>query len=150
MNDCRCSTRQGQDGLGLLDVVVGMALMAVAVLAAAQLVMDTNNMRQTIEIQRLVSDHLDSQLKQVEVTSFPTIQTAHDGRGFPVESPNGLRLEAPQGDPDGLPGLVSIEVPDPPGNPDQLVRVTVEVEWADRSGTHRQSRSALVSSVGGL
>lgn len=142
--------RQGQEGLGLLDVVIGMALMAVAIMAAAQLVMDTNNMRQTIDIQRLVSDHLDSQIKQAEVTPFAEILVNHQNRGFEVSSADGLILQAPQGDPDGLPGVVVVEVPDPPNDAGELLNVVVSIAWSDRRGTHAQSRSTLISRVGGL
>lgn len=140
--------RRRQEGLGLLDVVVGMALLAVAVMSAAQLVLDTNNMRRTIDIQRLVSDTLDSELKRIEVTPFAEIVATHQDRAFEVASQDRLILQPPQGDPDGLPGMVIVDIPEPPGDASALLNVHVEIEWSDRGGTHRNTRSTLISHVG--
>ncbi len=135
-------------GYGLLDLVVGAALLAVAVMAAAQLVLDTNNMRQSIEIQRLVGDRLDEELKMVESASFATIFDDHHQRGFSLEDER-IRLQAPQGDPDGLPGHVEVLVPDPPNDPSSLLEARVEVQWSDRTGTHERQFRQLVSRFAG-
>ena len=47
---------------------------------------------------------------------------------------------APPGDPDGLPGLVTVTVPDPPNLPNELLDVTVRVDWFDSGAQYFVAR----------
>ena len=60
-----------------------------------------------------------------------------------------MRLTAPPGDPDGLPGLVTGTVPDPPGDAVELLLVTVRIDWFDGTNTASIARSLRDSRVGG-
>ena len=135
----------------LLDVVVGASLLAAAGLAAAQLVLDTSSLRQACSVRRLVIETISEELKLVEASLFENVQAEHDRRGFAVaeDEADGMRLTAPPGDPDGLPGLVTVTVPDPPGDAGELLQVTVQVSWFDGTTTSTVARSLRVSRVGG-
>jgi hypothetical protein len=135
----------------LLDVVVGASLLAAAGLAAAQLVLDTSSLRQACAVRRLVIESISEELKFIEASLFENVQAEHDGRGFAVaeDEADGMRLTAPPGDPDGLPGLVTVTVPDPPGDAGELLEVTVSVSWFDGTTTSTVARSLRVSRVGG-
>jgi hypothetical protein len=135
----------------LLDVVVGATLLAAAGLAAAQLVLDTTSLRQACAVRRLVIETISEELKQIEASLYEEVQADHHGRGFAVaeDEVDGLRLTAPPGDPDGLPGLVTVTVPDPPGDAGELLEVTVRVDWFDGTTTSSVVRNLRVSRVGG-
>ena len=135
----------------LLDVLVGASLLAAAGLAAAQMVLDTSSLRKACAVRRLVIETISEELKHVEGSVFEDLVTEHDGRGFAVQDdePNGLHLTAPPGDADGLPGLVTVTVPDPPGDADELLEVTVSIDWFDGSTTNSVARRLRVSRVGG-
>ena len=125
--------RAKQRGMMLLDVVVGASLLAAAGLAAAQMVLDTSSLRKACAVRRLVIETISEELKQIEGGVVEDVVAEHDGRGFAVaeDEAAGLRLTAPPGDRDGLPGLVTVTVPDPPGDADELLEVTVSIEWFD-------------------
>jgi len=135
----------------LLDVLVGASLLAAACLAAAQMVLDTTSLRAACAVRRLVIESISEELKRVEGSVFESLRADHDGRGFAVreDEAGGLRLVAPPGDPDGLPGLVTVTVPDPPGNAGELLEVTVRVEWFDGGVASEMVRTLSVSRVGG-
>jgi len=135
----------------LLDVVVGASLLAAAGLAAAQLVLDTNSLRRACAVRRLVIETISEELKRIEGSVFEEVLADHDGRGFRVadDEPTGITLTAPPGDPDGLPGLVTVTVPDPPNLPNELLDVTVRVDWFDSGVANFVVRRLRVSRVGG-
>jgi hypothetical protein len=135
----------------LLDVVIGASLLAAAGLAAAQMVLDTTSLRKACAVRRLVIESMSEELKQIEGSLFENVRADYDGRGFAVaeDEVNGMHLTAPPGDPDGLPGLVTVTVPDPPNDPNELLDVTVRVDWFDGSATNSLARSLRVSRVGG-
>jgi hypothetical protein len=135
----------------LLDVLVGASLLAAAGLAAAQMVLDTNSLRQACAVRRLVIETISEELKRIEGSLFEELQAQHHGRGFAVreDEPGGLLLTAPPGDADGLPGLVTVTVPNPPNDPDELLEVTVRVDWFDGTTSNSISRTLTVSRVGG-
>jgi hypothetical protein len=145
------SKRAKQRGMMLLDVVIGASLLAAAGLAAAQLVLDTSSLKQACAVRRLVIETISEELKRVEGSVFEDLRADHDGRGFAVQDdePIGMRLTAPPGDADGLPGLVTVTVPDPPNTPDELLEVTVRVDWFDGTATNAVVRRLRVSRVGG-
>jgi hypothetical protein len=135
----------------LLDVVVGASLLAAAGLAAAQMVLDTSSLRQACAVRRLVIETISEELKRIEGSVFEQVRADHDGRGFAVaeDEPGGMHLTAPPGDADGLPGLVTVTVPDPPNDPGELLEVTVRIDWFDGAASHSVTRSLEVSRVGG-
>lgn len=135
----------------LLDVVVGASLLAAAGLAAAQLVLDTNSLRRACAVRRLVIETISEELKRIEGSVFEEVLADHDGRGFAVadDEPTGITLTAPPGDPDGLPGLITVTVPDPPNLPNELLDVTVRVDWFDSGVANFVARRLRVSRVGG-
>ena len=135
----------------LLDVVIGASLLGAAGLAAAQMVLDTTSLRRACAVRRLVIETVSEELKSIEGSLFEDVRADHDGRGFAVkeDEPGGMELTAPPGDADGLPGRISVTVPDPPNEPGELLDVIVTVDWFDGTATNQLVRSLRVSRVGG-
>ena len=148
-NTARRRRRKSEAGIVFLDLMVGAALLAVALMAAAQLVLDTNNLQQTVAIKRMVSDAVLDEVKRVEITPFDNVVANHHGRGFAVAEVGGVALQALPGDPDGLPGSIQVDPPPAPATADELLLVTVRVDWQDRSGAREMERTMLLSRLGG-
>jgi hypothetical protein len=143
-------SRSHEAGIVLLDAALGATLFAAAVMASAQIVLDTNSLLETVEIKRVVVESINDELAEIESTPFEDIFATHNGRAFSVEEEEGYNLMPPQGDKDGLPGEVTLLAAQPLDDPTELIDVTIDVLWADPTGTRQMIRTLRVSRVGGV
>jgi type II secretory pathway pseudopilin PulG len=129
--------RQSEAGITMIELVVGLSVLVLLVAAAltgvathqaqrrvhGELILAMSACRNTME-----------QLRSVPIDNLPS----YDGRGFDVPGLNSqpLGLAPVQGDPDGLPGEISVTV-DRTNGIHVLYRVQTRVRWqgATRNGS---------------
>jgi hypothetical protein len=129
---------------------VATVILATGVLTLSSVAASANQLRKNIFEKAMAAEALDRELAVIEATPFEEIQADHDGRGFEVVLPGraSSMLTALPGDPDGLPGIIEVRVPDPPNNAEFLLEVELRLEWAGTNGPRRLSRIVQLSRLG--
>jgi len=142
--------RRRQGGFSLVELMVGLSIFVVSLMALIQIAAVTNQARRASRERQAAWLAVTEQLRQVENTPFANLQATWNGRGFPIflEDSVNAGLRALPGDPDGLPGLVSVTVPASMNDPNLLLEVTVRVDWVASSSPQTISRSVRISLPG--
>jgi hypothetical protein len=132
----------------LIEVLIATVILTTAVLGLSMVSATTNDLR-AAGLEKAAAMHAaESELAAVEATDFTQIVALHDGRGFTVTLPGKAApaLNAVPGDPDGLPGLITITAPT--GDPAHLLEIDVRVVWRGRHGSQQVERILRLSSLG--
>jgi len=132
----------------LIEVLIATVILTTAVLGLSMVSATTNDLR-AAGLEKAAAMHaVEAQLAAVEATVFANIVAQHNGRGFAVTLPGkaGNALDAVAGDPDGLPGLITVTAPT--GDPAHLLEIDVKVVWHGRHGNQQIERIMRLSSLG--
>lgn len=146
----RPALARSRRGFTLVDVVVSTVLFVVGLLSLANVAVTIQSLRRADEEKKLALTALLEELRAIETTPFQDLVATHDGRGFTVfvEGAAAPAFRPLPADPDGMPGIVVIETPDPPGDPGLLLEALVTLEWEGSFGPQRLSRRIRVSRAG--
>jgi hypothetical protein len=142
--------RRSRRGFTLIDVLVGSALLVVAVLGLTGVAVSSNELRRSNFERVAALRALGTELATIEAASFGDLLPEHDGRAFDVvaEASGNVMLRSRPDDRDGRPGSVAVSVPDDPGDPDRLLDVTVRIDWVGSFGPQSVARTLRVSRLG--
>lgn len=138
-------TPQGESGTSLVELMVAIFMAVVFVGALLSAAIQQSTHRQTnMETSLAMSAAMDN-LERVRAVPFSGIP-ALDGSGFDVPGANGNPggLQPLPGDPDGLPGELTVTVDDSSGGY-TLYRVTASVSWRGVQRSRRIQVETLVA-----
>jgi len=137
-------------GFTLVDVLVSTSLLVTAALGMTGIASFTAQMRRVNDERAVAVRALDREAAAIEAAPFDDLLDVHDGRGFAVlgEQTGRVMLRAQAGDADGFPGLVTVTVPDDPGDPNRLLDVMVRIDWVGSFGPQSLSRTLRLSRLG--
>jgi type II secretory pathway pseudopilin PulG len=149
MTSRRSGAPRRDGGFTLLEVIAAAGILGAGILAVAHIAVDATNLEQSIRETEVANAVLDREMQVIEASSFLSLRTLHDGRGF-AASAEGRTLQAVPGDADGLPGSVAVTLPNPPNDASRLVDVTVTLDWRGHGGVRSMSRTLRISMVGAV
>jgi hypothetical protein len=134
----------GEAGVFLVDLMIGAMVSVVLIGAVLSIVVHQGQMRQAnTETSLALSAAINSveQLRTVPQAVLPAL----DGTGFDVPGPNGAPggLRAVPGDPDGLPGQLTVAVESTAGG-ETLYRVVASVAWVGVTGRRTYALETLL------
>ena len=124
--------------------------MVVGVISLAQVALTIRSLKRADGEKAIAVAALEAELQAIESTPFRDLLATHQGRGFTVilEGAATPALRALPGDADGLPGLVTVDVPDPPDDASQLLELAVSLEWQGSFGPRRLIRRIRIARSG--
>jgi hypothetical protein len=137
-------------GFLLVDVLVGTSLLVTAALGMTAVAASTAQLRRLNAERAAALRALDREEAVIESAPFDDLLAVHDGSGFAVlaEDSGAVLLRARAGDADGLPGRVTVAIPDDVGDPSRLLDVTLRVDWTGGFGPQSVTRTLRVSRLG--
>jgi type II secretory pathway pseudopilin PulG len=143
---------QGSErGFALPDTLMAIAVVAVAVGSLASAAVSSSQLRRTVAEKSVALQVLKDEIREIESTPFVEIMDSHHERTFLVD-PEGRGesvLNVRAGAKDGRPGLITVSVPNPPGDAARLLDVLVRIEWESRTGPQSMARTIRISRLGG-
>ena len=144
------TTRRGQEGLTLIEVVAATAVLLGAVLSLATVASSTHRLRRAVFEKELVLSAVEQEIAEIEATDFDQLVTDHDGRSFSLGGVDGREgtLAAWPDDADDQPGQVAVTVLRSMDGQPTLLQATVTVSWFGVSGRQTLSRTVRVSRLG--
>ena len=132
--DAGVSHRRDERGVFLAEFMLGAMFVVTALGAIITLFLGSANLRQLDRELHLAFEASRKALEEVRTVDIANIMTL-DGSGFEVKSDNGSNnaLATLPGDPDGLPGSISVTVENTNGTY-TVYRVTATVDWRGAAG----------------
>lgn len=139
------STRAGEQGASLVELVVGTVLIATVLGPAITLSLTHSRLRTLDGEVALAFAACRNAIEQVRAMTFADVPTL-DGRGFSVPGPDGSAngLSARAGDSDGMPGRFTVTVDRSFGG-EVLYRVHVAVAWTGCAGEQERHLETLIA-----
>jgi hypothetical protein len=148
MDHHRPSRARATRGNTLIESLVATTILVTAVLSLANIAVTTGELRVSGLAKAAAMHAVERELAAVSATKFSTMVATHNGRGFSVALPDmkGAVLVPLKGDPDRLPGSISVTAPT--GDPAHLLEIRVRVDWQGRNGPQHVERTTRFSDLG--
>jgi len=131
-----------EGGFTLLEVVGAGFVLSVAVLGLTATLATSGRLTESSRGEVAARCAMRAVIAQLESSPFDTLKTAFDGHGFAIPG-----LEAPKGDPDGLPGQIVFEAG--PADAPTMHRVIVRATWRSRNGVRTVESVHYIGNVRG-
>jgi len=129
-------------GFTLIEILIASAVLAIVAVGSAAAIVTTPRILKSADESTSIRAAVHGMVSELTAAEFGTIKSTYNGTGFAV---SGVR--APDGDADGLPGLITIEAV---GAGSALYyKITFSVTWAGINGPQTVSSVHYVSNVRG-
>ena len=110
-------------GFTLLEVMIALAVIAVALFAALSMILQTASAKESMREQEIAKEAASAKLEEIKARTFAQIYSTYNGAAFTVAG-----LNAPTGTGRGL-GSVAIDSTNP-----NLYEITVTIRWKGTQG----------------